>query len=116
MRLWDVASSKELFVLKGHTNQVMSVAFSPDGKRLATASQDQTVKIWDTQTGQMLITLTHEPPGVRALGLWDVAFSPDGRWIAASSQDGTISLWDGQNVAGSDCADPGDVLRIADEH
>jgi dipeptidyl aminopeptidase/acylaminoacyl peptidase len=65
------------------------VALSPDGRRLATASSDRTVRIWDTTTGQTLTTLTGHTGPVR-----EVAFSPDGRRLATASSDGTARVWD----------------------
>jgi WD40 repeat protein len=57
LKLWDAASGKEILTLKGHTSWVFGVAFSPDGRHLASASWDRTVKVWDAATGQDLITL-----------------------------------------------------------
>ncbi len=55
--MWDAATGKELLTLRGHSGDVNSVACSPDGKRLATASADQTAKVWDAATGKELLTL-----------------------------------------------------------
>jgi tetratricopeptide (TPR) repeat protein len=75
--------------LKGHTGPIDSLAFSPDGSRLASACQDQTVKIWDVASAQELRTLKGHTNVV-----WSVAFSPDGSRLASASDDGTIKLWD----------------------
>src|SRR5262249_35318850 len=80
-------SHSELLTLKGHTGGVSSVAYSPDGKRLASASDDKTGKVWDAQTGKEL--LTHQGLG------YSVAFSPDGKRLASG---GTyeVRVWDAQ--------------------
>ena len=89
MKVWDAAKGLELLTLKGHTNHVMSVAFSPDGKRLASACfNDGTVKVWDTVKGRELISLKE-----RATHVFGVSFSPDGKWLASVDADRTVRLW-----------------------
>lgn len=76
--------------LHGHNDAVFRVAFSPDGKTLATASWDGTVKIWDVTTHQPLVELDTGPNN----SVLDVAFSPDGTKLAAGISDNRIMLWD----------------------
>jgi WD40 repeat protein len=52
VRLWDVATGKEQATLKGHKEAVVCVAYSPDGKTLASGSRDETIKLWDVATGK----------------------------------------------------------------
>lgn len=92
LKVWDAESGQELLDLQGHTSNIFSVAISPDGRRLASASYDHTAKIWDLQTGQELQTLKGHALAVQA-----IAFSPDGQRVASGSLDGTIRLWDTQN-------------------
>ncbi len=75
--------------MKGHTNRVISVAFSPNGKAIASCSYDKTIRVWDASTGQCLHTLSGHSSRV-----WSVAFSPDGQTIASGSEDQTIKIWD----------------------
>ena len=74
---------------QGHNNLISSVAFSPDDKKIVTASYDGTIKIWDVETGEELIT--SEKVGE---SLTSANFSPDGKYVISSFYDGTISIWD----------------------
>ena len=56
-RIWDAASAKEIAVLRGHDNSVLSAAFSPDGSRIVTASWDNTARIWDTVSAKEIAVL-----------------------------------------------------------
>lgn len=78
--------------LKGHDDQVRSVAFSPDGARIVSGSYDETIRIWDVETGKQLM----QPLRGHSGNVWSVAFSPDGTKIVSSSRDYTIRVWDAQ--------------------
>ncbi len=86
--MWEAESGKELLTLRGHLNSLFGVAFSPDGKRLATASEDQTAKVWEAESGKELLTLRGHSGIVSA-----VAFSPDGKHLAAASWDWTVQVY-----------------------
>ena len=89
IRLWDLASGRELRRLEGDTAAVTSVAFAPDGRSLASGSDDKVIRLWDLANGKELRRLEGHTGAVTS-----VAFAPDGRSLASGSDDKTIRLWD----------------------
>jgi eukaryotic-like serine/threonine-protein kinase len=92
VRIWDAATGRRLLTLKGHTEWVRCVAYSRDGKRIASGSDDHTVKVWDAESGKELLSLT----GHRWL-VTGVAFSPDGKRVASIGNDDVLQIWDATN-------------------
>jgi WD40 repeat protein/serine/threonine protein kinase len=90
IRLWDLQTGQQKNRLKGHQSYVLSLAFSPDGKLLASGGDDQTVRIWDAASGQVLQTLT-EPDRTDK---FSIAFSPDGKLLATGGDKSPLILWD----------------------
>ena len=88
VRLWDVRTGALKYTLTEPENYVNSVAFSPNGKILASGNGDGTIKLWDVNTGLIKHILTEHTGGVGS-----VSFSPDGRTLASGSGDKTIRLW-----------------------
>jgi uncharacterized protein with WD repeat len=89
VKVWDGQTGQEVLTLEGHTQWVGSVCFSPDGKRLASASADKKVKLWDALTGQEILTFEGHTQPVSC-----VCFSPDGKRLASASLDQTVRVWD----------------------
>ncbi len=89
-------SGDKILELTGHSGELHDVAFSPDGRRIATGSDDGTARVWDGINGQVLFTLKgHTGP------VFCIAFSPDGRRLASGSADLTVRIWDaitGENI------------------
>jgi WD40 repeat protein len=89
--LWDPQTGQPVGDhLRGHELPVNSVAFSPDGRMLASGSDDDTVILWDLQSRQQI----GEPLRGHDDGVLNVAFSPNGRMLASRGYDGTVMLWD----------------------
>ena len=101
IQLWDVATGERRKTLTGHTGQILSLGWSPDGQRLASGggeshgevavgvSTDYKVRVWDVATGELQRTLTGHTGEVL-----NVRFSADGQTLASGSADGTVLLWD----------------------
>src|SRR5207302_858402 len=89
LRIWD-AEKGQLFALRDLEDFVRSIAFSPDGRRVALGTNgDPTVRVRDAETGKELLTLRGHEGEVCC-----VAFSPDGRRIASGSEDKSVRIWD----------------------
>jgi WD40 repeat protein len=86
--IWDIASGALLATLRGHNEYVYSIAFSPDGTRIVTASGDRTARIWNAASGRPLQVLRgHEAT------VFSAYFSPDSRHVVTASSDGTTRVW-----------------------
>jgi WD40 repeat protein len=98
--VWDMTTGRQVYHLRGHPNSVYSVAFSPDGRRLASAGGASVlkvpgeVKIWDMNTGLEVATLNDFTHAV-----FGVAFSPCGTRLATCSANGLVKIWDGTPLA-----------------
>jgi WD40 repeat protein len=90
VRLWDLATRKQRATLKGHQYAVQSLAFSPDGKVLASGDHDGAIKLWEALRGTELKTIPHDPIS-QISGL---AFLANGQTLASSDGDGRVIIWD----------------------
>ena len=86
--LWDIERNRKIRTLSGHLEVITSATFSPDGKSVATASMDSTVRLYRINDPESVLTL-----GGQSFSYMSVAFSLDGHRLAANN-DGTIRLWD----------------------
>ncbi len=87
--LWDLATGREIQAFPGHQRPVWDVVFFPDGKRLASASEDQTIRLWDIATGREMRRWTAHPKGVTCLTL-----ARDGKTLISGGGDNTLCLWE----------------------
>jgi WD40 repeat protein len=113
MRVWDAKTGKVVAgPFEGHTGGVCSVAFSPDGHKIVSGSDDQLVQVLDAKTGKSVAGPFEGHTGA----VWSVAFSPDGQQIVSGSDDQSVRVWDaktGKIVAGPFEGHTDPVLSIA---
>ena len=101
MRVWDIDTGRPVWEKKGHAIDVFDVAYSPDGRWLASAGggydplKPGEARLWDAETGQEIHTFV-----VPAADVFGVAISPDSRWLAAGCSDGMVRIWDTRDPAG----------------
>lgn len=88
LRIWDLRMMKNWLVCEGHTNDVLSVRFSPDGQQIVSGSKDKTVRVWDIEQHKEVYCLTGHKKDVN-----DCCFSPDGRTVASVSSDNFSREW-----------------------
>lgn len=88
IKVWNLQSGKQLYILQGHNKEVWALASSPEGNKLASGGGDNTIKLWDLESGTLLNTLESHEGRVLA-----IAFSPDGKLLASGSSDKTVRLW-----------------------
>jgi WD40 repeat protein len=87
--LYDAETLEPVRLLKGHTRDVLSVDWSPDGTKLVSGGDDFTVRVWDVASGKQIHVLDYHKSKVVT-----VRWSPDGRWLASASEDQTLHIWD----------------------
>jgi WD40 repeat protein len=88
-QVWESSTGRKLFTLEGHSGTFTSVAFSPDGQRIAAGSADKKARVWNAFSGLELLALTGHEGAINS-----VAFSPDGLRIISGSDDKTAIIWD----------------------
>jgi len=91
-RVYFGLTGKLAVTLKGHTDAVTAIAFSPDGKRIVTGSADKTIRLWDAETGKERAVIKGHTDAVKA-----VAFAPDGETFVSGSADKTARVWEFKN-------------------
>jgi eukaryotic-like serine/threonine-protein kinase len=94
VKVFEAAGGQELLTLIGHSNGIWSVAFSPNGQRIATGGLDGTAIVWEASSGKELLTFTPEQEHGLGWSIYSIAFSPDSRRIVTGSGDQTAKVWE----------------------
>ena len=89
LKIWDLVTEKYLFILKGHEQDIQTLALDADEKLIITASNDRSLKIWQIQSGECISTLKGHTNKITALALFR-----DRKWAISGSQDKTLKIWD----------------------
>jgi WD40 repeat protein len=89
LRVWDTTNGDELLALPGHEDWIWTAAWSPDGERFVSASEDGSAKVWDGESGDLLLTFGEHSPV-------SASWAPDGDRIVTASLDGSAKIWDAE--------------------
>jgi WD40 repeat protein len=101
VKVWNATTGQKILAIPNSPGPVRTVAFSPDGKRLAWGAWDRSARVWGFEEGQVLFTFTGHRDSVAGL-----AFSPDGKRLATASLDRTVMVWDMTATAGARSSRP----------
>jgi WD40 repeat protein len=93
VKLWDLSSEKVIRVIKGHSDTIMAVVFTPEGKKLITASADHTIKIWEVESGKQIASWVAHDSVIR-----DLAISPSGKLLVSCGGDHFARVWDLEKI------------------
>ena len=91
--VWEAESGVPIARLAGHSSHISTCAYSPDGRRIVSASWDNTLRLWDAGTFEAIATLAGHSSSIEAC-----EFLPDGRWIVSASDDKTLKVWDAETA------------------
>jgi WD40 repeat protein len=89
LQLWDLNTGRNAGILTGHTDQLYRVAYSDTARLAATCSNDQSIRLWNLETGEEVRTLLSSSP----IGFGSVCFSPDGKRLLSVGPDATLRIW-----------------------